>query len=483
MIHYRAVFRLIGILLILMGGLQLLWWPASFAWGKEQLHAMMIPGFVSVAIGIGLYFLKQKPKSKIGKREGYLVVALGWLCMALVGAQPYLISGAVAHPIDAIFESISGLTTTGATIFPDIESLPNCLLYWRSVTQWIGGLGIIVLTVALFPLLGIGGVELFVAEAPGPTTDKLHPRIKETARRLWYIYLGLTGVLMIILQLLGMSAFDALNHAFTTMSTGGFSTKNASIAAFPSPTIQYVIILFMFLAGTNFTILYFGIMGRFKKVWSSSEFRTYLGITIVVTLIVFGFVLNHAPYNGEQSFRAALFQVVSVITTTGFITDDYTQWSGFVYLIFFLLLFTGASAGSTSGGIKLIRFTLFVKNAILEIKRLIHPNAYIRLKLDDQIISGRISGHVVIFIGVYVLIFVSGALILMAMQLDFETAMGATATCLGNVGPAIGKVGPVDNFAWLPGGAKAILSIWMLLGRLELFTILVLFSPYFWKAN
>jgi trk system potassium uptake protein len=466
-----------------MGGLMLLWLPASLAWGEDQMDAMLYPGLLCVLIGASLYVLKQRTGSQIGKREGYLIVALGWVCMALAAALPYLWGGAAPTVADAVFESVSGLTTTGASIFSDIEALPNCLLYWRSVTQWIGGLGIIVLTVALFPLLGIGGVELFVAEAPGPTTDKLHPRIRETARRLWYIYLGLTGVLMAILQLLGMSAFDAMNHAFTTMSTGGFSTKNASLAAFTNPWIHYVVILFMFIAGTNFTIVYFGLMGKFRRVWGSSEFRTYLLLTIILSMVVFGLAYTHSDMPLEESFRAALFQVVSVITTTGYITSDYTQWSGLAYFIFFLLLFTGASAGSTSGGIKLIRLTLFFKNALLELKRLIHPNAYIRLKFDEHIVSGRVSGHVVIFIGVYMMLFILGSMVLMAMNLDFDTALGATATCLGNVGPAIGKVGPVDNFSWLPGGAKVLLSAWMLLGRLELFTILVLFSPYFWRAN
>jgi trk system potassium uptake protein TrkH len=343
-------------------------------------------------------------------------------------------------------------------------------------------MGIIVLTVAIFPLLGIGGVELFVAEAPGPTSDKLHPRISETAKRLWLIYVGLTFILGVLLFLEGMSVYEAVNHAFTTMATGGFSTRNSSMAAF-SPTIQYTVCFFMFLAGTNYTIIYFGLKGKLRKVWSSDEFKAYTFIILFFSCCVTLAVHHAVDISWEQAFRDSIFQIVSLITTTGFVSADYTSWSVGLTLFFFLLLFVGACAGSTSGGIKIIRNLVFFKNSILEFKRILHPRAVIPLRLNGEIVKGRIITHIIIFLLLYLSLFMMGSLLLAAMGLDFMTAIGAVATCLGNVGPGIGKVGPVDNFAWLPGNIKLVLSFLMLLGRLELFTILVLFTPYFWKAN
>jgi trk system potassium uptake protein TrkH len=310
--------------------------------------------------------------TQISKREGYLIVALGWLSMVIFGALPYLLTGTLDTAYDALFESSSGFTTTGATVFRDVEILPNGILFWRSLTQWIGGMGIIVLTVAIFPLLGIGGIELFVAESPGPTSDKIHPRIKVTARRLWLLYLGLTAILIVILRLLGMNMFDAFNHGFTTMATGGFSTKNASLG-FYSPMIQWVVIVFMFLAGTNYTVIYFGITGRLKKVWYSEEFRLYVSLVTIFALSVSLAIFCEGGIGFGKAVRDALFQVVSVITTTGFVTADYTTWGSGVAMFFFALLFCGACAGSTSGGIKIVRHLVFLKNSVLEFKRLLHP--------------------------------------------------------------------------------------------------------------
>ena len=343
-------------------------------------------------------------------------------------------------------------------------------------------MGIIVLTVAIFPLLGIGGVELFVAEAPGPTSDKLHPRISETAKRLWLIYVGLTFVLTVVLYLEGMTPYEAINHAFTTMATGGFSTRNASMAAF-SPTIQYTVCFFMFLAGVNYTIIYFGLKGKLKRVWASEEFKAYLLLVGLFTVIATIAVQAATAHGWEQSFRDSLFQIISLITTTGFVSADYTSWSGGLTFFFFILLFVGACAGSTSGGIKIIRHLVFFKNSILEFKRIIHPRAMVPLRLNGERVRGRIITHIIIFLLLYLSLFVIGSMVLSIMGLDFMTAIGAVATSLGNVGPAIGKVGPVDNFAWLSNEVKLFLSFLMLLGRLELFTILVLFTPYFWKAN
>ena len=343
-------------------------------------------------------------------------------------------------------------------------------------------MGIIVLTVAVFPLLGIGGIELFVAEAPGPTSDKIHPRISETAKRLWYIYVGLTALLTVLLMLAGMNFYDGINHALTTMATGGFSTRNASMAAF-SPTIQYIVIVFMLLSGTNYTILYFSLKRRFSRVWGSNEFRAYLGLVAVLVVGVTLKIHQSTDLGWEQCFREGAFQIVSLITTTGYVTADYTSWAGSLTMLFFILLFVGASAGSTSGGIKIIRHLIFFKNTLLEFKRILHPRAVIPLKLDGQIVRGRIITHIIIFLLVYLSLFLVGSLLLTVLGLDFVTAIGAMATSLGNVGPGIGGVGPVDNFAWLSSPVKLLLSFFMIVGRLELFTVLVLFTPYFWKSN
>lgn len=483
LINAKPISDVIGVLLIILGGL--MWACIGFSWYYESGDEWVLfkSGLLSVIIGALSWTYRFRGAPGVNKREGYLIVALSWLAMCLVSALPYTIGGYSASLTDAIFESTSGLTTTGATIFTDIEILPEGILLWRSLTQWIGGMGIIVLTVAIMPLLGIGGVELFTAEAPGPTSDKIHPRIRETAKRLWLLYVILTAVLCLILYLLGMNFFDSLNHAFTTMATGGFSTKNASIAAFDSGAIEYTITLFMLIAGTNFTVLYYLAVRKFRSAWRSDEFRLYLFAVALFSLIVTGGIINHSNLSLEESFRDALFQVVSIITTTGFITADYTAWSGWLTLLFFALLFSGASAGSTSGGIKLVRHLVFMKNSLLEFKRILHPRAMIRIKIDGQIVAPRILTHILVFLLVYLMTFFVGALSVSICGLDFATAIGAAATCIGNVGPAIGEVGPVDNFAHLPGAAKVILSVMMVMGRLELFTILVLFTAYFWRNN
>lgn len=455
----------------------------SFYYGSGDHYPLLISASASFLIGVILFFSFAKQDKNIRKREGYLIVSTSWLLMSFFGMLPYLLSGTATSISDAIFETVSGLTTTGASIFPDVESLPEGILFWRSMTHWIGGLGIIVLTVAIFPLLGIGGIELFVAESPGPTSDKLHPRIRETAKRLWYIYLGLTVALVILFDIGGMTFFDAINHSMATMATGGFSTKNSSLAYFDSAFIDYTTIFFMFLAGTNFTVIYFGLTGKFDKVWRSDEFKAYAG-----TIIFFAFFLTvpvyfYSGHELEKAFRDTLFQVVSLITTTGFITADYTQYSSGLTLVFFMLLFLGACAGSTAGGIKFVRHLTFFKNSWLEFKRIVHPRAVVPLKINGDRVTGKIITHIMNFLLIYLMIFVTGSVIISLMGYDILTSFGAVATCLGNVGPGIGKVGPVDNFAFFDPFSKLFLSFLMLLGRLELFTILVLFTPYFWRAN
>ncbi|MCL4150762.1 UNVERIFIED_CONTAM: hypothetical protein GTU68_042136 [Idotea baltica] len=348
-------------------------------------------------------------------------------------------------------------------------------------------MGIIVLTVAIFPLLGIGGVELFVAEAPGPTSDKIHPRIKETAKRLWLIYFGLTVTVCFLYFMAGMNFFDSINHAFTTMSTGGYSTKNSSMAYFDSPLIEYIAIAFMFIGGINYTVIYFSLKGKLKRAWSSDELKTYLCF-ILTSILVIGLLLLYKDiYGVEQSFRTAAFQIISLVTTTGYITADYTTWGEVFSLIFFILLFTGACAGSTSGGIKIIRHLVFLKNSISEFKRILHPRALIRTRIDNYIVAPRILTHILVFLLIYLICFVMGS-IFMAIMLEGQdqvmlSSIGSIASCLGNVGPAIGTVGPVDNYSHFPAAAKWLLSFYMILGRLELFSILIILTPFFWKVN
>ncbi|MCE7054577.1 TrkH family potassium uptake protein [Algoriphagus sp. AGSA1] len=481
MIHFKEIGKIMGALLVLISLLML---PGMFfsVYFDEDPWPILSSAVITMIIGLILFFSFSKQDQNIRKREGYLIVALSWVFMAGFGMLPYVFSQQIGGFANTFFETMSGLTTTGASILTDIEAMPKGLLFWRSMTQWIGGLGIIVLTVAIFPLLGIGGIELFVAESPGPTSDKVHPRISETAKRLWYVYVGLTVLATLLYWAGGMTFFDAINHALTTMATGGFSTKNASMAYYDSAFIQYVAIVFMFLAGTNFTVIYFGLMGKFRRVLQSDEFKTY-GLALLGISIILYFPISNIEHSSELAFRKSLFQVVSLVTTTGYVTDDYTKYSQGVTFICFMLLFMGGSAGSTAGGIKFVRHLTFIKNSWLEFKRLVHPRAIVPLIINGDRVTGRIITHIMNFLLIYLLTFVLGALALSLMGYDLPTSLGAVATSLGNVGPGIGAVGPVDNFAFFSPTAKIFLSFIMLLGRLELFTILILFTPYFWRAN
>ncbi len=487
MVQFRIVFKVLGVLLILLSLMLIFPLVYSLISGGPEFADLGIGLVSSLGVGVLLWYTFRNAKEKIAKREGYLIVALGWITISLFSAIPYLSYDGIHSVTDAVFESISGLTTTGATILTDIEALPAGLMLWRSMSQWIGGMGIIVLTVAIFPLLGIGGVELFVAESPGPTSDKIHPRIKETAKRLWLIYVSLTALLGLILLVLGMSGFDAINHALTTMATGGFSTKNASIAAFNSPAIEYTLAFFMFLAGCNYTIIYFGLKGKMSKVWGSDEFKSYLFFVIILVTVLSFFVHGLSDMGMEETLRKVLFQVLSLITTTGYITADYTSWAPAISMIFFALLFMGACAGSTSGGIKVIRHLVFFKNSFFELKRILHPKAIIRTKIDGHIVAPRILTHILVFLLFYLMLFFIGSIFMSMILYDdpqpLVSSVGAVATSLGNVGPAIGSVGPMDQFAHIPDAGKWLCLVLMLFGRLELFTILILLSPYFWRNH
>jgi trk system potassium uptake protein TrkH len=496
-LNLKIIYRFLGLTAILNGIFMFIAVPFSMYHQEDAKYGILNAGIVTVFLGLILYFFNKPTSTNIQKKEGYLIVTLGWLTLSITGMLPYLFTGEIPKIADAFFETLSGYSTTGSSILSDIESMPKGILFWRSATHWIGGMGIIVLTIAILPLLGIGGMQLFMAEAPGPSTDKLHPRISDTAKRLWLIYVLLTFSEFFLLKFAGMTWFDAINHAMATMSTGGFSTKNASIAYYNSmPLVQYIIILFMFIAGTNFVLTYFALKGKIYKIFQSEEFKYYFFGTLIISTIIAVVILfyqdptlkttiDHPMIYGkvESAIRHSLFQVTSVITTTGFVSADFTMWSFFATAIFFALFFVGGSAGSTSGGVKIVRHIIMLKSSFLEFKKALHPNAIIPVRYDDKPVNHTIVFNIISFFIIYMLIFIVSTVILTFLGLDFTSALGATGSSLGNIGPAFGSVSPVDNYAHLSDAAKWFCAFLMLIGRLELFTVLILFSPFFWRKN
>lgn len=414
-------------------------------------------------------------------REGYAVVALSWITVAVVGAVPYLFAGVISHPVAALFESTSGFTTTGSTVLTDLESLPAGILFWRSMTQWLGGMGIVLLGIAVLPFLGVGGMQLFRAEVPGPTTERLTPRIRHTATTLWYVYAGLTAAQVALYLLGGMSLFDAVNHAFTTLSTGGFSTRDASLAGFDSAYIQYVTIAFMYLAAINFTLHFRLFRGRLQY-GSDPEWRFFSGTLIGATVVVFALLIG-AGAGVEATLREALFQVVSIGTTTGFANADYETWAPSGQIVLLFLMFMGGMAGSTSGGMKAMRVRLLLRHGLTELKRSVHPRAVILARLGKTTVDDRTFLRVLAFVLFFIALFALGAFALTLLGHDLVTAIGASAASIGNIGPGLGDVGPLDNYASIGTSSQIVLAILMLAGRLELFTILLLFHPDLWRPH
>lgn len=491
-VNFKLIFRIIGFLLLLEGFAILSALP--FTWyfhpedidnfqifqGTSEFYPILLAAIITAITGFILLVFTWKATKRISKKEAYLIVSISWVAISFFGSLPFYLSGYFDSFTDAFFETISGFTTTGASILNDIESIPHGLLFWRSLTHWIGGMGIIVLSLAILPLLGIGGMQLFSAESPGPTADKIHPKVKEMAKRLWGIYVILTIAEIVLLMIGEMSFFDAICHSFATMATGGFSTQNASVAAF-SPYIQYVIIVFMILAGTNFSLHYFMLKRKFSKIKSNEEYQLYIGIIIATSIVIAGGLVLKMNLGWEQAFRDSLFQVVSILTTTGFVTADYLLWPTGLWLLIFILFFIGGSAGSTGGGVKVVRILILMKNSVLEFRRLIHPHAIIPVRLNHKPVTQNIVFLVSSFFLFYIATFIFGVVAMAAIGLDFMSAVGASASSIGNIGPAIGSLGPVNNYSQIPDIGKWILSFLMLLGRLELFTVLIIFSPTFWK--
>ncbi|MEL7269674.1 MAG: potassium transporter TrkG [Bacteroidota bacterium] len=494
-LNSRIIIHIMGLLLLCNGSFMLLAALASGIYQDGATLDITLAAIVTMLFGVMAMFYTRGHKKEVKRKEGYIVVAFGWIVMSISGALPYLFSGAIPTVTNAFFETISGYTTTGASILDDIEALPKGILLWRSLTHWIGGMGIIVLAIAILPLLGIGGMQLFAAEAPGPGGDKLHPRITDTAKRLWLIYVGYTLAETLLLSVAGMSFFDALNHSLATLSTGGFSTKNLSLAYWNNePIIQYIVMVFMFLAGSNFVLSYFAFTGKVQRILRDEEFRYYLGFicafTLVAALVIYlKAEVPSSTYHpmvwgaGESAFRHALFQVIAVVTTTGFVTADFTAWTPFLTVFFFGLMFLGGSAGSTAGGIKVMRHLLIIKNGLLEFKRTLHANAIIPVRYNEKTVSEHIVYNIIGFFVLYMLLFIIGSLVLGFLGMDFVSAIGGAASSLGNVGPALGSLNPVSNYNSLPNAGKWWCGFLMLLGRLELFTVLIILTPYFWRKR
>ena len=488
--NIKTILNILAAMLGLTGVTMLL--PALIAWGYNEpdLVGHLKSSAICVLIGLPVWFFTRKNRS-LNNKDGFAIVTLAWLLVALAGAQPFYLTGAIPNFTDAWFESMSGVTTTGATIIGNIETLPNLVngieslphgvLFWRSFIQWIGGMGIIVFTIAILPLLGVGGVQLFKAEVPGPVADKIRPRINQTAKILWMVYVGFTFVQVLLLGLAGMPWFDSVCHALTTMPTGGFSTQNASIAAYSNPLIHYIIIFFMFVAGVNFTLHFRAITGNYKVHLKDYEFRVYLSIICIATLLIFFNISSANSDWSHNSFLISLFESLAMLTGTGYAIADYELWPFFSQHLLLIIMFFGAMGGSTSGGMKIARIILLIKYAATETRRMLHARAIIPIRIGDRFISDEVVRNTLGFSLIYLSIFVLTSFVLTAFNLDLLSAIGASASAIGNVGPAFGAFGPTDSYALLHPIGKWMLTICMLLGRLEIFTIMVLFSRTFWK--
>lgn len=477
--NITTVVRILGALLIFLGAS--LVWPIAFSLHYDEGDFAALFGSMLVAIVMGVAVWKLIPETPdLKTREGFAVVTFGWIVLAGFGALPYVLADIGISYTDAFFETMSGFTTTGATILTDVEALPHGLLFWRSLTHWLGGMGIIVLSLAILPMLGVGGMQLFRAEAPGPAVDKLQPRIQDTAKILWGVYVLLSAIEVVLLKIGGMDLFDSLCHTFGTMATGGFSTKNAGIAHFDSMYIEYVITTFMILAGTSFALHYRALKPGADSYFKNSEFRFYLGLILAATLFIFLQVRLVNYSSASESFQKAIFQVASLMTTTGFHSADYETWSQSAQLLLVFLMFIGGCAGSTGGAIKVIRIYLTTKYGIIQLKKLLHPHAVIPLRLGRISISQEAMAGIHGFLLLYLIMMVLASIFMSLLGLDLVTSVSTVISTLGNIGPGIGTIGPTENYAHIPDIGKWVLSFLMLAGRLEIFTVLVIFSRDFW---
>lgn len=456
--------------------------PLFYAISQQEnmVNSFLISISITALIGLALFYYGELT-GHIGVREGFLLVSSSWFLTGLLGALPYWLSGWVPSYLCAVFETVSGLTTTGASIIADVEGLPGSLLLWRSLTQWLGGMGIIVLFLAFLTNIGADAINLFKAESPGPTVERVMPRIRHMAKILWIMYVMFTLVEFSVLYLAGMSVFDALNHAFTSMATGGFSTKNSSIKYYDNVYIEFIIAIFMFLAGGNFGLYYLVWKKGVTRLFKDMEFKLYCAIVLISTIVITLFLHFQAGTPLTAGFRDSLFTVVSILTTTGFVTGDFEQWPPVAKVILFTLMFLGGCAGSTAGGLKIIRIIILMKDAVGSLLRAVHPKIIRTVKVDKRPVEFGVLHTILQFFFLYIFIFFVSIILVSATGLEPIDSMGAVATSLGNVGPGFGMVGPSTTFAEVHSFAKLVLIVDMLLGRLELFTLLVLLHPEFWQ--
>jgi trk system potassium uptake protein TrkH len=481
-LNWKVILKSVGGVLIFLAVSMVTALVWALYYGESDAWAFVISIVVTGIIGLALRLLFHSA-GEIRARDGFAIVTFSWISAFVFGALPFILTNAMGSVLNALFETVSGFATCGSSILSDIESLPHATLFWRSMTHWLGGMGIVMLFIAVLPLLGVGGVQLYRAEAAGPTKDKLTPRVKETARILWMTYAGLTALETVLLIFGGMSFFDALCHTFATMATGGFSTKNLSIAAFHSPYIEYVIIVFMFLAATNFALHFRAITGKVTCYFKDPEFLGFLGIWIFATLIVFGAVyFKHLYTSNAEAFRHSLFTVTSLGTCTGFVVADYETWPFITGIVFMMIMFIGGMSGSTSGAIKVYRAMVSFKNAHVHLKKLIHPQVVIPVRMGPQVVSEDLVSKIVAFVQLYVIIFIFSSLAMTAVGLDLVSACSSVITCMGGVGPGLGSVGPMDNFNHIHFIGKWVLIGDMFLGRLEIYTVLIVISRGFWKT-
>jgi len=481
MINFRIIARVFSLLLIVEGLFMLISAGISFIYYEHVVSAFIYSAFITIATGAIVFSPLRNVERVSGKKEGYIIVTGTWVIYAVFGTLPYLFSHSFGNFADAFFESMSGFTTTGATIFSNVESLPHGILFWRSLTQWLGGLGIIFISLSIFPVVRSINVQIAATEFSGHQNEKIHPRIKEAARRLFLIYFALTIAEAILLTSGGMPLFDAICHSFSTLSTGGFSTRNNGIAAFASPYFMTIITVFMFLAGTNLALVYFSFKGNFRKASGNNEFVFYSVICVVFILISTGILFSKGDVQAGKALSTGAFHVVSIITTTGFYTQDYNLWGYPMILVIFILMLTGGTAGSTSGGIKIVRLLLVTKNSGQELKRLIHPSAFLPVRIDRHIVPQSIIYNILVFLTLYFFILCFSTFVISSMGYDMMTSFSTSASMLANIGPSLGTFGPFSNYSALPVAGKWFLSGLMLLGRLELLTVMILFTRSFYR--
>ncbi len=483
--NVRYIIKTLSIVMGIISSFMLV--PAAIAafYGEHKcLYSFLATVAVSATVSISfLIVLRNLTIKTLTTRDGFLFVTGSWLLASLVGSLPFVFSGAIPGFTDAYFETISGFSTTGASILTDIESLPKSMLFWRSLTHWLGGMGIVVLTVAILPILGIGGLQLLRAEAPGPSVDRLTPRITETAKILWYIYLGFTVLETVLLMAGGMNLFDALTHTFGTLATGGFSTKNSSIGSYNSAYIDAVITFFMVMAGINFSLHYRLLTGRCRALLKDTELKSYIAIFLGATLVM-TFVLYREVYATiGDSLRYASFQAATILTTTGYATADFEQWPALCQVVLFFLMFIGGSSGSTGGGIKVIRIVTLLKQGLNEMRYLLHPRGIFTLKISGTPIKKDIVYSISGFFFLYIFMLLAVSIVVGSSGQDLVTCFSTALATVGNIGPGFGRIGPTENYAFYPAYVKWFLSFAMLVGRLELYSVLVIFTRQFWKIN